>query len=1245
MGAQKNEVNTVTKEIKGKLYRYGFLSLLFLVAALVIHFFVATSNSDAKTGEKRTGEVIKQKEESIKQIQERIQSVPKDSLSFSVIHNLVPARLWDREGIILFIYKDDSLLYWSDNSVPVMNKAMAERMNRHFVRFGNGWYDVIQSTSPDIRIIGLALVRYDYPYQNEYLRNEYHEDFDLGSEVKLDTIPGKINIHDSNGDFLFSLDFPEHQDSPERYEFLFFFLLSASFVFFILLLFYVYHLFDFFRRRPFLMYASFFADVVIFRALIMLIKFPGFLYRTDLFSPYYYATSYISPSLGDLAMNSLMWLSLAWLFFYRTNLKWSIKGTFIVNLSSSMALLFSGGLYFLLMSTVRRMIIDSSFDLNLNNIFNIDVYSSLAFLALAALFMAFFLVTAKITRILQQVGLKIGIYIFIAVLTSILVMPLFSKNNSTGMTLLFSLLLTVYFISLMYFNKLPKGYTNISGALYFIFFFSMISTFVLDHFQEEKEMDKRRILASELSSKRDPMMEFEYTRVKSMILEDTAMKSLIALREQDKDLDGKIMDHLKQKYFNGLWGNYEQLITVCGEDEILDIQPAGYLVNCFDYFDGILESNNADTVADGLYFFNNRSENNNYIAVFEFPDPASKANRPVRIFVELYYKYIKETGLGYPDLLIDKKVKMISGLANYSYARYNNGSLVYKYGDFSYRLAEKPYFPIDSTSYFTDKDGFSHYVTRADKDNVLIISKKSPGILDLIAPFSYLFIFFSLFLLVLLSVAMFPRHIRRLEFNFSSQLQLSIILIIVISFVILGFITRSRIIHLNNDKNTDILSEKTFSVLTELEHKFGNEPAITPEMAGYMKDLLYKFSTIFYSDINLYDPQGNLIVSSRPQIFEEGLLSGKMNTEAFQRLAFEQNLLYLQNEKIGRQEYLSAYIPFRNNNDKVTAYLNLPYFAKQTEIRKEISDFLIAYINVYVLLIVLAIMVTIIVSRLVTRPLQLIRDKLGHIGLDKANEKIEWNRKDEIGSLIDEYNRMVDELARSAELLASSERESAWREMAKQVAHEIKNPLTPMKLSIQYLKKAWDDKAPDWENRLERFTKTIIEQIDNLSGIASAFSNFAKMPQPSVENIELTGIIKDSVNLYKDFGNIRFTEKYPAGSYIVHADKRQLLSVFNNLIQNAVQAIGDKKDGMIGIDITESEQVFMVAISDNGIGITKEQASRMFTPSFTTKSSGMGLGLAMVKSILTSMGGTITFTSKEGEGTVFTLGIPKYSGD
>jgi nitrogen fixation/metabolism regulation signal transduction histidine kinase len=236
---------------------------------------------------------------------------------------------------------------------------------------------------------------------------------------------------------------------------------------------------------------------------------------------------------------------------------------------------------------------------------------------------------------------------------------------------------------------------------------------------------------------------------------------------------------------------------------------------------------------------------------------------------------------------------------------------------------------------------------------------------------------------------------------------------------------------------------------------------------------------------------------------------------------------------------------------------------------------------------------------------------------------------------------MIDELARSAELLARSERESAWREMAKQVAHEIKNPLTPMKLSVQHLQKAWDDKAPDWEKRLAAFSRTIVEQIDSLSEIASEFSDFAKMPAANIEKIELSGIIQSAAELYHHHSNIRFDFEHMDREYLVLADKRQLLRVFNNLIQNAVQAIGKKEDGLISIKLSTENDLYLVSISDNGSGITDELALKIFSPSFTTKSSGMGLGLAMVKSILSIIGGSVNFESKPGEGATFSVRIPQ----
>jgi signal transduction histidine kinase len=736
-------------------------------------------------------------------------------------------------------------------------------------------------------------------------------------------------------------------------------------------------------------------------------------------------------------------------------------------------------------------------------------------------------------------------------------------------------------------------------------------------------------------------MEYEFSRIKDQMLSDSTLNNMIEADIMDKEADKKIIAYLNNHYFNNLWNKYDLVITECKRKEVLNIQPEGYLTNCYEYFDDLIKTPGTEMISPGLYFLNNKMDNNNYIAEIEFINQDGTRRDTAKVFIELFYKYITETGLGYPDLLIDKNVKTVSGLTNYSYAKYKDDKLIYKNGDFSYHLGFRAYEKPGESSYFVDNEGYNHYIYKLDDNNKLIISKKIVTLLDLIVPFSYLFIFFSLFLLLFLMGYMVSGGFHSLEFNFSNQLQMSIISIIIISFIVLGMITRSNIIHLYNNKNRDNLSEKTFSVLTELEHKIGDAPYISEDMKAYISEYLYKFSLIFYSDINLFDTNGTLIASSRPQIFEEELLSGKMNSNAFYKLAYGQNLLFIQNEKIGRQEYLSAYVPFRNNNDQIIAYLNLPYFAKQTELRREIGDFLAAYINVYVLLIVLTIMVAVLVSRFITRPLKLIREKLRDIGLGKSNEKIHWKRKDEIGSLIEEYNRMIDELTKSAEMLAMSERENAWREMAKQVAHEIKNPLTPMKLSVQYLQKAWDEKDHDWEKQLKRFTRTIVEQIDSLSDIASEFSDFAKMPAAHIEKIELTGIVKSAADLYQHHRHIRISINYPDQEYYVLADKRQLLRGFNNLIQNAVQAIDKREDGLIQIRISRESAFYLVEIKDNGSGITDEQAQRIFSPSFTTKSSGMGLGLAMVKSILTSINGTVSFESKPGEGATFTVKIPQ----
>jgi two-component system nitrogen regulation sensor histidine kinase NtrY len=291
-------------------------------------------------------------------------------------------------------------------------------------------------------------------------------------------------------------------------------------------------------------------------------------------------------------------------------------------------------------------------------------------------------------------------------------------------------------------------------------------------------------------------------------------------------------------------------------------------------------------------------------------------------------------------------------------------------------------------------------------------------------------------------------------------------------------------------------------------------------------------------------------------------------------------------------------------------------------------------------MIMAASILAILLSRSITYSLFLITENLKQVQFGKINLPIKWEVKDEIGLLIQEYNRMINELETSADLLAKSEREIAWREMAKQVAHEIKNPLTPMKLSIQHLQRALYEKRDDVNELTEKVTGRLIEQIDILSDIASAFSDFAKMPGDNFEQINLTKILKSSAELFNDPGKNDIILSFPSEPFIVFGDKNQLTRVFNNILKNAIQAIPEDRIGFIEIDLSTKDNFYKISIKDNGVGISNDQKDRIFVPNFTTKNSGSGLGLAMSKNIIEKIGGSISFVSAENEGTIFTILIP-----
>jgi nitrogen fixation/metabolism regulation signal transduction histidine kinase len=330
----------------------------------------------------------------------------------------------------------------------------------------------------------------------------------------------------------------------------------------------------------------------------------------------------------------------------------------------------------------------------------------------------------------------------------------------------------------------------------------------------------------------------------------------------------------------------------------------------------------------------------------------------------------------------------------------------------------------------------------------------------------------------------------------------------------------------------------------------------------------------------------------------------------------------------------------RDKERNVYAYVHIPFFTSKPELRQEISNFLVTIINLNAFIFLIAGVIALFITNRITRSFSVISEKMREVNLGKQNEEIAWNREDEIGELVKEYNKMVAKLGESAEALAKSEREGAWREMARQVAHEIKNPLTPMKLSIQYLQKAINNNQTNVKELSANVANTLVEQIDHLSKIAADFSQFANIGNTRVERFDLHDVIGSLRELYSPDDKVEIVWKPVMDKLIVNADKTQMNRLFTNLFTNAVESCNGQNICRVEINEQKWDSTIRISVKDNGEGIPPETRDRIFVPNFTTKSSGTGLGLAMCKGIVEQAQGKIWFETLMGEGTTFHVELP-----
>ncbi len=1139
-------------------------------------------------------------------------------------------RFKNKHAIDLFLFEKNKIKYWTTNLISV-ERYLTEIYNSRIVKLNNGWFLAATLDIDTYSLIGLVPIKSGYTYHNDLLPESFNKEFKIANYYNIQLIEAEHNIYSTENQFLFSISRIGEKKISDRQTYILFFIYHLVILLLLAIIKRVYDYFSGIFQNRLLLSVLLVVDVLILLLLIQYLRIPNLLYDSFIYSSDLYFGRFFN-SLGDYFTCSIFLLFI--IHVLRKEVYNVIKKSSVLRYISLTLLFVVLGITFILFEdTIISLFKNTQFSIQFGEQFiESPGISILIFTILSIISLSLYYLSQISVNQLNRVGFKIRAErVLILVYVILFGAVLYFLSNYFLYTLGFFILILV----IVKFTNTEK-YNAIQLVVFLLLFsayMSFLSTFVL----QEKELKERKELATKLAGLPDPIAEYDFLEIEKAIYKDDTIPTTLSLNNISES--ETILLPLFKKYFSRTsWKKYTPYLTICDTARMLFIQPENYEINGNKYFFGFKDKEGKSCKDYSLIHMQNSNLNNSYLARFKF-DLDNDNKTDINIFVELVSEFIPE-GIGYTELFADESQEVKGkDIINYSFIRYENDRFSYKFGSFQYSLSFNQFSDLYKKGNNFTYNGYNHLVYNVDKNTKLVISRSENRFWERIAPFSYFFILLLSFLLCYILIVNLSVKVFKSPISFKQRVQFSLTGVIFFSFLVIGTITIFYILDLNSKKNKEILSEKAHSVLVELEHKLSKEENSIND-TEYLNQILNKFSLVFFSDINLFNLEGHKMASSRNRIFDEGLISPLMNPTAYRELTESKDLLFIQDESIGNYRYLSAYIPFRNKANEVIAYLNLPYFARQSEIQKEVSTFLVALVNIYLLFFVIGIIITLLISRNISKPLELIKTRMGQLKLGKSNEKISWNKEDEIGSLVAEYNRMIDELGHSANLLAKSERESAWREMAKQVAHEIKNPLTPMKLSVQFLKKAWEDNIPDWERRLDRFSTTIIDQIDTLSEIASAFSDFAKMPKQKSEKIELNDKIRKAVGLFKEHENIIFSFESNIDPCYIEADKNQVLRIFNNLIKNSIQAIGKKKDGRIQIKLkTESEKI-LVSLSDNGIGIPKDRADKIFIPSFTTKTSGMGLGLSIVRSIVIETGGRIWFQSEVNKGTCFYIELP-----
>ncbi len=1170
-------------------------------------------------------------------------------------------KIADKEyGIFLFaetISGDHEMLFWNNQKIIPPHADYSMEDGEYFRKLSNGHYLVVKRTirlsnmSNNVIAYAMIPIRYEYNYPNSnYLQAYFTYSKPAINKISISDKKTPHLIHSLNDKPLFYIAHTAYTPLNEVDSITFFLRICS----FILLLAYLHFITETITKRKSALKGILFLSLSLVAIRVALFFFPGifFFRQFELFDPTIYGNYYnkLNYSLGDLLINTVFF---CWIVVYAWHTIGSLKP--LPNFIYGKRILLAGiaALLLLIISTfqyaniIRSLIADSKISFNVIDFFSLDIYTVVGFVVLALLSLSYYYFTRILFSFILPAFKNKMVYIYFALALGGLILLTFRSGNSIILFHLPVLLWLLIYTLILSQEKfiINRFRITVAGILFWIFIFSISLAALILKENNQKELRVRKSIAEKHDQLTDPAAE-QTLKIALAFLDNDFLADNFH-RFQNPIENQLIRDSIISQNFGGYTIKYDTRLFV------FDSLNASINNNdplTFEELNNLFSVQSKPTGTPDLNYHETSYDQFTYITKRNISDTGKIGT----FFIVSTPKQYSSDAL-YPELFRNINQMNAENSPLYFHAVYKKNVLI--------SASNKYPFPINLTQNEIPQNEFENRVNedydelwyKASNDKVVVIAKKQNALIESITLFSYLFCAFLLMvgLLQIISIVLKAANDKHAltvfwQLNIRSQVHSTIIFISILSFLIIGIATISFFISRYNRNNVDKLSRTAGIMVKQMQKQAADFDTFDDVLRIYdsvtnnnLQNLIDEVADIHDVDVNVYDTAGNLYVSSDAEVYKKGLLSTKMHPEAYYHLNRLRQVQYVQDESLSSLRYLSIYATVRREDDgTVLAYLNIPYFLSQIDINQEISNFLVTIINLNAFIFLIAGVIALFITNKITRSFSVIGDKMKEIQLGKMNEEIVWNRNDEIGELVLQYNKMVHQLEQSAAALAKSEREGAWREMARQVAHEIKNPLTPMKLSIQYLQKAIYKNQSNVKELTTNVANTLVEQIDHLSKIAADFARFANIGTTQLETFDLHQVLENLKDLYSSNPKVELRWKKAEGKIILRADKTHMNRLFTNLLTNSIDACTN--NNVCKIDMIEEMKgkEIVIQIRDNGEGIPEEMRAKIFTPNFTTKSSGTGLGLAMCKSIVEQTGGEIWFNTEEGKGSSFFVQLP-----